>query len=252
MIERSGAYDTIANQINLKALKVGARYKTDIFLAYFQNETNTIGDIEWLRARYDEAFNHRKIKGVVISTRPDMISEQVFDMLAIKQHKKPVFLEFGLQSIHSQTLKRINRGHDFEDFNRVLQMASERRIPVAVHIILGLPGETPEMMIETCKILAQLPIDSIKLHHLQIYRDAPLEADWYQNKIKLFDSFEDYLPVVCDCLEVLPWRIKIQRLVADSPKTYLLAPGWDINKNQIIKGVEDELARRGTKQGSKS
>ena len=178
--------------------------------------------------------------------------ENLLDILAARSMRKPVFLEFGLQSIHDCTLERINRGHDYATFEKAVTQAHRCKLPVAAHVILGLPGETPEMMLATFRKLAELPLDSIKVHHLQVYRQSPMEALWYQGEIPLFESFNEYLPVLLDCLEVLPWRIKIQRLVADAPRAYILAPNWDENKNEIIQRVEEGFKQRGTKQGSKA
>lgn len=253
MDSKAGALGTVGNQIDAGALAVGKRYQTDIFLAYFQNETSTAGDPRWLLERYEEAFSHPKVSGVIISTRPDHISDAQFDILATKSWRKPVFLEFGLQTIHESTLKLINRGHDLEAFRNAVLKASELKLPVAVHVILGLPGETHSMMKDTFRALGELPIDSIKIHHLQIYRNAPLEIQWWRGEANTFEDFDrDYLPVLLDCLEVLPWRVKVQRLVADAPSTYVLAPDWGLNKNDIISRVEAGFKERGSRQGDKS
>ncbi|RJO69443.1 MAG: TIGR01212 family radical SAM protein [Myxococcales bacterium] len=250
--DRIGALGSITNQLNAGILAVGARYETDLFLAYFQNESASAGDLKWLLERYDEAFNHPKIVGVTISTRPDMAGDTLLDMLMARTWRKPVFLEFGLQSAHAETLARINRGHDAEIFADAVGRATARRLPVTAHAILGLPGETPEMMVETFRFLGGLPLDAVKVHHLQIYRGAALEAPWWRGEVKTFARFEDYLPVLLDCLEVLPWRIKVQRLVADAPRTHLLAPDWGLAKNDIIARVEAGFAARETRQGSRA
>ncbi len=252
MSERVRSLGSITNQIDAGVLALGPRYHTDLFLAYFQNETNTAGEHEWLIARYDEAFRHPRVKGVVISTRPDFVSEPLMDVLAGRSWRKPVFIEYGLQSVHDTTLKRINRGHTYADFVKAVEMTHQRGIPVAVHVILGLPGETPEMMRETFRRLADLPLDSIKIHHLQVYRGSALELPFYQGEVPIFETFDDYLPVLLDCLELLPWRIKVQRLVADSPRALLVAPQWWDLKNQIIAGVENGFQERGTRQGERA
>ncbi len=251
MADRIGALGSITNQINAGVQAVGKRYQTDIFLAYFQNESNTAGNVEWLLERYDEALSHPHVSGIIVSTRPDMVSETLLDLLGSRSWRKPVFMEFGLQSVHDETLMRINRGHDFETFRRAVEAAHHRRLPVAAHVILGLPGETREMMVETFQRIARLPLDSVKIHHLQIYRESPLEPAWWRKEVRTFDSFrDDYLPVLLDCLEVLPWRIKIQRLVADAPSSYILAPTWNLRKNEIIAMVEEGFEARKTRQGS--
>lgn len=249
MADRISALGSITNQINAGVLSLGARYKTDLFLAYFQNETATAGDTQWLLDQYNEAIVHPKVKGVIISTRPDMVTEHLLDILHGKAFRKPIFLEFGLQSSHDRTLETINRGHDLQTFEDAVRMAAKREFRVCAHVILGLPGETREMMVDTFRYLGKQPIDSIKIHHLQIYEKTALEEKWWRGELTLFERFEDYLPVLVDCLEVLPWRVKVQRLVADAPRTYLLAPQWNLTKNEIIQSVEEEFKKRKTKQG---
>lgn len=252
MADRIGALGSITNQIDGGVMVLSRRYETDLFLAYFQNETNTVGDLEWLMARYDEALHHPKVRGIIVSTRPDMLSDPLLDLLQIRSRRKPVFLELGLQSSHEATLRRINRGHDVADFTDALWRSHERGLPVCAHVILGLPHETPEMMAQTFRFLGGLPLDSVKIHHLQIYRGAPLELSWWSGQLQVFERFEDYLPVLLDCLELLPWRIKVQRLVADAPQSYILAPHWNLTKNEIIAAVEAGFAARQTRQGSRA
>jgi len=240
---------SITEQIEVRLDKLARRYKTDVFLAYFQNETPTAGDIDWLLANYREAFDHPKVAGVIVSTRPDSVPEHLFELLAEKSKEKPVFIEFGLQSIHDQTLEKINRGHDFAVFKNALKKAQAANLPVGVHLILGLPGETPEMMMQTFAKMGDLGVDSIKIHHLQIYKNSFLEQEFKEDKVETFKTFDDYLPVLLDCLEVLPWEVKVQRLVADSPREYVIAPAWMENKNTIIQRVEQAFEARGTRQG---
>lgn len=252
IMNENGQQKSITEQIDSSVEKLAKRYKTDVFLGYFQNETPTAGPIDWLLEHYHKAFDHPQISGVIVSTRPDCVPENLFELLAEKNREKPVFIEFGLQSIHDESLARINRGHDYATFLKAFNKAKDAGLPVGVHLILGLPGETTEMMKQSFAKVGDLGVDSIKIHHLQVYKKTRLEELYNRGEIKIFDTFEDYLPILLDCLEVLPWEIKVQRLVADSPRSFLLAPKWSLRKNTIIQSVEDAFVKRGTRQGFKA
>jgi len=252
MPEQQSRAGDITAQLNRGIEQVGRRYDCERFIAYFQNETNTAGETGWLTEQFKLAADNEKVVGLIISTRPDCIDEILLDRMAEIAQSKPLWLELGLQSTHDQTLQRINRGHSLADFERALAMANIRGLPVGVHMILGLPGETPAMMAQSFTRLAAIPIDSLKIHHMQVYADTKLEQMWRTAEFKLIDDIGDYIPLVADLLELLPWRIRIQRIVADSPQKVLLAPKWNLNKNIIIKMLEDEFARRGSRQGSRS
>ena len=252
MADRIGALGSVTAQIDEGLLRVGKRYETDLFLAYFQNETPTAGDLVWLLDRYDEALKHPGVLGMILSTRPDCLPEELLDALAERSRTKPIFLELGLQSMWDETLVAIGRGHDVACFKDALTRARSRDFPVAAHMILGLPGETPESMEESFRLLSGLPVDSVKIHHLQVYPGAPLEAAWRRGDLRIFERFEDYLDVLVPCLEVLPWRIKVQRVVADAPSFYTLAPNWGLNKNEVLYRLARRFEERGSRQGSRA
>jgi len=252
MPEQQSLAGDIPMQLARGIEQVGRRYDCKRFIAYFQNETNTAGDTDWLMRQYRTAAEHKQVVGLIISTRPDCIKENLLDGMAEIAQKKPLWLEFGLQSTNDRTLERINRGHNLKDFENSLAMATSRGIPVGAHMIIGLPGETPEMMAESFRKLGKMPLDSLKIHHMQVYAGTELESMWRNGEFRFIDDIAEYIPLVADMLELLPWRIKIQRIVADSPQKVLLAPGWNLNKNVIIRMLEDEFARRGSRQGTRS
>ena len=160
-------------------------------------------------------------------------------------------MEYGLQSAHNRTLDRIRRGHRVEDFLGAVERTSPRPIQICVHVILGLPGETHEEMMQTAELLAGLPIQGVKIHHCHVIRGTPL-ADWYRKGEYHPLGYSEYLRCVCDFLEHLPWPITIQRLLGEAPRDLLLAAGVGKDKGGVLAAIQNELKRRGTRQGTRS
>jgi hypothetical protein len=160
-------------------------------------------------------------------------------------------VEYGLQSGHNRTLDRIQRRHRVEDLLDAVERTSRRPIQICVHVILGLPGETHTDMMQTAKILSGLPIQGVKIHHCHVIRGTPL-ADIYQKGEYHPLEYSEYLRCVCDFLEHLPWPITIQRLLGEAPRDLLLAPEWGKDKGRVLEEIQNELERRGTRQGSRS
>ncbi|RJP75377.1 MAG: TIGR01212 family radical SAM protein [Candidatus Abyssobacteria bacterium SURF_17] len=228
------------------------RYKADKFIAYFQAYTNTYAPIETLRAYYDEALAFEDIVGLSIGTRPDCVPEPVLDLIENYQAAtREVWVEYGLQSIHDSTLKRVNRGHDYAAFLDALERTGRRSLKVCVHVILGLPGESHDDMMATARALAQMDIDSVKIHLMHVLRDTPMEKELLEGRFKTLE-FEEYVSLVCDFLEYIPSHISIQRLTADGPRAVLLAPTWATQKRKIIAAIDAELERRNSHQGIKA
>ncbi len=225
------------------------RKKKVKFLAYFQPYTNTYAKKEVLKKLYDEALQDEDIIGLCIGTRPDCVPDEVLDLIEIYARDYHVWIEYGLQSIHDKTLLRINRGHNFAQFEDAIKRTQNRGIFICVHIILGLPGETGKDMLETVKVLAKMKLDGIKIHHLQVIKATPLAEDFKKGKFKVF-SFEEYVPLICDVLELLPPNITIQRLVGEVLQDeILIAPRWNLGKHEVLSAIEQELIRRNSFQG---
>ncbi len=220
------------------------------YLAYFQAYTNTYAPAERLKPLYDEALLDSDVVGLSISTRPDCVSDGVLELLEGYAGRGHVWVEYGLQSAHNATLERINRGHTFEQFREVVQRTRGRGIYICAHVILGLPGETWEMMLETMQRLNECGVDGVKFHHLQIVTGTALAEQYRAGEVPVFNTFADYLPLLCDCLERLSPGIVIHRLAARiSADELLIAPRWPESAGQIAAAVESELKRRGTCQG---
>jgi hypothetical protein len=221
------------------------------FIAYFQTATNTYAPYDKLKSLYDEALAQEGIIGLSVGTRPDCVTDETIGLLSGYAKDYHVWLEYGLQTIHDRTLKFINRGHDYETFKDAVRRTAGKNINICVHIIVGLPGESKEDMLETARTIAALPIDGIKIHFLLALKGTALGNLYEQGKVGIITK-EEYIDTVCDILEILPPRIVIQRLTADGYKDIYLAPEWGRNKIKILNEIDKELKRRNSYQGSKS
>ncbi len=227
---------------------VRRRYGAQKFLAYFQAYTNTYGDVAQLKALYDEALACEDIVGLSIGTRPDCVPDAVLDLLGEYASRTYLWLELGLESGHDQTLTFINRGHTVAAFDDAVQRARLRNLRLCAHIILGLPGESPDDIRATAQRLADLRLDAAKLHHLHVVRQTVLEKMYRRGEVSLL-SLDDYAGLVADCLEVLPPETIIMRLMGDAPRSMLVAPTWSQDKHAALQRIEAELVQRDSYQG---
>ncbi len=226
----------------------GKRYRARGFFAYFQAYTNTYGPVDLLEERFSTIRRFPEVVGLAVGTRPDCMDEAALDLLEDFSQGYEVWVEYGLQSAHDRTLERIRRGHSVDDFLRAVEQTARRPILICVHIILGLPGETHEDMLQTAEFLAGLPIQGVKIHHCHVIRGTPLADLYFRGEYQPLE-YAEYLRCVCDLLECLPWPITIQRLMGDAPRDLLLAPEWGGNKERVLTAIQLELERRGTRQG---
>jgi uncharacterized protein len=226
------------------------KYSTMKFLAYFQAYTNTYAPLDDLKRLYEEALQHPKIIGLVISTRPDSVTEEMLDYLADLSKKVYVMVEFGLESHLDKTLERINRGHTFAESVWALEETAKRRINNCAHLILGLPGETRADWLEQAKVISKLPVKNLKLHQMQIHRKTVLEKQFDENP-ELFHIFtvKEYIELVVDYLELLNPGIIVERFVSEAPSKMVVAPQWGLKNFEFVAKVEKRLAERNTWQG---
>lgn len=224
------------------------KYKAGKFMAYFQPFSNTLAPVEKLRALYDEALAVEDVVGLAIGTRPDCLPPEVIDLLAEYHEKTYLWLELGLQSSHDRTLDWLRRGHDFATFLEAYRRAKSRGLRVCVHVILGLPGESRNEILQTVDALAELQIDGVKLHLLHVLRDTPLGELYAANEITVM-GMEEYVELVVDCIERLPPQTLIHRLTGDGPRDLLLAPLWSLKKWEVLNAINAEFNRRGSVQG---
>lgn len=246
-----GASRTITDQIADGASRLRRRYgeAAGAFIAYFQPATNTHGPIDKLLPLWQEAVDHPDVVGLAVGTRPDCASDEILDALKSAAGNKWVSIELGLQSIHLQSLNWLGRRHDFCCFENSVTRAHRLGLHVGAHLMLGLPDETPEQMIETAREMARLQVDAVKLHNLYVVRDTPLADLWDRGEFRL-PTQDEYVQLLANFVEHLPPECVIDRIIGDAPPQYLLAPEWCRHKAATRHAVEGELERRGTRQGS--
>lgn len=231
--------------------KIGAiiKYKARKFLAYFQSFSNTYTTVRHMKEMYDEALSCEGVVGLAIGTRPDCVDREKIELLENYAKSHLIWLEYGMQSIHDSTLHKINRGHNFENFLDAVRLTQGRGINICAHVILGLPGENREMMLETAKMLSRIPIDGVKLHLLYVVKGTMLDKMWQEGCYTPLEQFE-YVDILCDFLERLPKRIIIQRITGDPHPEELQAPEWAAHYRETFNLIQQVLEKRDVYQGS--
>ena len=228
------------------------RYRTtEHYLAYFQSYSNTYAPLEKLKVLYEEALSHPQVVGIVIGTRPDCVDETKLDYLASLAKDHVVIVEYGIESCYDRTLERINRGHDFETARKAVEMTAARGIDVGVHFILGLPGETRQMMLDACTMINDLPIRSVKFHQLQIVKGTEMEKEFARCP-QDFERFtlEEYLDFFVDMLERLRPSLSIERFVVEVPPRFVNETPWGLIRNvELLRLLDLRLEERATWQG---
>lgn len=214
------------------APKTGARK----FIAYYQSYTGTYAPIERLRFLYGQTIAHPDVVALSIGTRPDCLPDSVLELLEDLNRIKPVWVELGLQTIHPATAAYIRRGYQLEVFDEAVRELKARGITVIVHMILGLPGETAEMMEETAGYIGRSGADGIKLQLLHVLRGTDLEREWQEGRVKL-PELEEYIGLLRLCLGALPPEMVIHRLTGDGDKRDLLAPLWSSDKKRVLNAI---------------
>ena len=218
------------------------------YIAYFQAFSNTYAPAEELRELYDAVLEEEGVVGVSIATRPDCLPDDVLDVLEELNKKTKLWVELGLQTIHEHTQQLINRAHSYEVFLEGVRKLRERNIDVITHIIVNLPNETREEMMETAKAVAQMPIQGVKIHMLHLLKKTPMMKLYREGKLP-FMNREEYTELVVDMLEILPPEMVVHRLTGDGPPDLLVEPLWTLKKWEVLNGIDKELKDRNTWQG---
>lgn len=218
------------------------------YIAYFQSYTNTYAPVSYLEPLFLEAICHPDVAALSIATRPDCLPPDVLELLARLNQLKPVWVELGLQTIHPTTADFIRRGYPLECFETAFRSLKEMGLTVIIHVILGLPFETKEMVLETINYLGRLHIDGIKLQLLHVLEGTDLAKLYHSGAFEVL-NLEDYVSLLIECLEHLPPETVIHRLSGDGPKRLLAAPLWSGNKRLVLNTIHQELRRLGTWQG---
>lgn len=226
------------------------KYPDMKYLAYFQAYTNTYGELQELKRKYEEALQVPDVVGIVIGTRPDCMPDELLDYLEELNRRTFLIVEYGVESTDNSTLKRINRGHTFEAAEEAIRRTAEKGIRVGVHIILGLPGETNEQLIQQTGVLSSLPISTLKLHQLQLIKGTRMAAE-FERQPEDFHLYtaDEYIDLVIDYVEHLNPRIVLERFVSQSPKELLIAPDWGLKNHEFTDKVRKRMRERDSWQG---
>lgn len=244
----SAACLSIPEQIQDAKKRLAGKRPVNQYIAYFQAYTNTYGPIEHLRKIFTEAIHDPEILVLSIATRPDCLPDEVVELLAELNKKKPVWVELGLQTIHESSARFIRRGYPLEVFTDAVERLNAHGIEIVTHVILGLPGETREMMLDTVKYLNTLPIQGVKLQLLHVLEGTDL-GTYYKNTVFHVLEENEYIDLVLECIEHLRPEITIHRITGDGPKDLLIAPLWSSAKRSVLNHIHHEMKLQNSWQG---
>lgn len=237
----------VSTQIERAKARVAAKLKgaeKTGYIAYFQSFTNTYAPLPYLEALFSEAIAHPDVRALAVATRPDCLPEEVLELLGRLDRIKPVIVELGLQTIHPATAGFIRRGYPLPAFDRAVERLSALGLHTVVHVILGLPGETEQMMVQTCAYVGRSGAEGIKLQLLHVLEGTDLATLWRAGQVPIME-LEDYARLLGRCLAVLPEDMVIHRLTGDGPKRDLLAPKWSGDKKHVLNYVNQYLSEHG-------
>ncbi len=241
---------SITQQLEKGKAFFSRKYPEMKYLAYFQAYTNTYDSLESLKAKYEEALRVPDVVGLVIGTRPDCMPDSLLDYLEELHHRSFLLVEYGVESVYDKTLLRIHRGHTHAQTVDAIRRTAERGILVGAHVILGLPGESREEMLEEADALSRLPLTMLKLHQLQLIKGTQMAAEYaaVPEDFHLFAA-DEYVDLVIDFLERLRPDLVLERFVSQSPASLLARPGWGLKNHEFVAKVKRRLQERDARQG---
>ncbi len=231
---------SITSQIENGKKRVKKKIKDGKYIAYFQAFTNTYAPVKILRQKYEEAINHPDIVALSIATRPDCLGDKVLKLLDEMNKIKPVFVELGLQTIHPKSAKYIRRGYDLDVYDKAVKDLKKIGVNIVVHVILGLPNESGEDMLETVKYVCESGANGIKLQLLHVIDGTDLAKDYEKGLFKTLE-FDEYVNLIVKCVEIIPKDIVIHRLTGDGAKKDLIAPLWSADKKRVLNAINKAL-----------
>lgn len=238
----------IIDQIEEGITRLKRRYKCKHFMAYFQPATNTYAPVENLRPLYEQAMSHPDVVALAIGTRPDCVPDDVLDLLEEIGQQIPLTVEYGMQTMHNKSLDWMNRGHHHDAYLDAMERSVNRGFKICAHIMLGLPGESHEDMMDTAREVANSELDALKIHNLYVVENTPLAADVREGKVDLM-SREDYVKTLVDFLEIQPPRMIVERVSGEAPGDYFVGPDWCLDKPAVLRAIKEEFESRSTWQG---
>ncbi|MBQ3037381.1 MAG: TIGR01212 family radical SAM protein [Lachnospiraceae bacterium] len=230
----------IKEQIQLAKEKVASKNKGGKYIAYFQSFTNTYGSVEFLEPKFMEAMEDEEVVAVSIATRPDCLPEEILDMLSRLNTIKPVWVELGLQTIHPQTAEYIRRGYPLEVYDKAVKDLHAIGVEVITHVIIGLPGETKEDMLQTVRYVVESKVEGIKLQLLHVIEGTDLAKDYEAGDFNTL-AMEEYLQIIKACVDLIPETMVIHRLTGDGNKKTLIAPLWSADKKRVLNELNKVL-----------
>lgn len=231
---------SITEQIENGKKRVEKKIKSGKYIAYFQAFTNTYAPVEILRQKYEEAINHPDIVALSIATRPDCLGDDVLRLLDEMNKIKPVFVELGLQTIHQKSAKYIRRGYDLSVYDKAVRDLKKIGVNIVVHVILGLPNESENDMLETVKYVCESGANGIKLQLLHVIDGTDLAKDYEKGLFKTLE-FDEYVNLIVKCVKIIPKDIVIHRLTGDGAKKDLIAPLWSADKKRVLNAINKAL-----------
>lgn len=246
----ASAWLDIDKQIESAKRLVTGKTKAESFIAYFQPFTNTYADVSYLEKIFMQAIMRDDVCALSVATRPDCLENDKLELLSRLNKIKPVFVELGLQTVHSRTASYIRRGYELDVFDKAVADLKSIGINVVVHIILGLPGESREDMLESVSYVAHSGADGIKLQLLHLLKGTDLAAEYEKEPFHIL-TLDEYTELICDCIELLPPDMVVHRITGDGDKKLLIEPQWSGNKRLVLNTINKALRERNVIQGSK-
>ncbi|WP_409228508.1 TIGR01212 family radical SAM protein [Gudongella sp. SC589] len=238
----------VQDQVDEQIRLLGNKWKTDKYIAYFQSFTNTYAPVERLKEVFEPVLGHPKIVGIAIATRPDCLPEEVLDYLSQLNERTFVWIELGLQTIHEETAKLIRRGYPLETYEKAVEQLKERGIRTVTHLIVGLPHESREMILESARYVGETDTWGIKLHSLYIQRDTDLYTMFLERPFPLM-TLKEYVETISEIISILPKEMVVHRITGDGDKSLLHEPKWSRDKLKVIASIDKRLKEMNILQG---
>lgn len=239
---------SITRQFEDIKIMMNKKWKEGKYIAYFQAYTNTYGNVEILREKYEEALKQEGVVGLAIATRPDCLGDEVIELLKEINSKVYLWIELGLQTVNEKTAKLINRGYTLDIFEQALKKLRAAGIDVVVHTIFGLPEESEEDMLATINYIAHSDIQGVKFHLLHLMKGTPLVKLYEMGRLKFLEE-KDYINLICRAITLLPESMVIHRLTGDAPRQLLIGPLWSLKKWEILNAIDRNLIENSLYQG---
>ncbi len=240
----------INEQLSVGISTLEKRFNAHKFISYLQSYSNTYADVNTLKTIYDAAVDNPRVVGLSIGTRPDCVDAAKIDLISSYAQSREVWLEYGLQSIHNRTLDLINRSHSAQDFVEAVKLTQNHGIKISAHVILGLPNENKQDMLDTAKALADLAIDGVKIHCLCVLKNSKLEKSYLSGELKIL-SEDEYVDLACSFMELLPENVLIHRIAGNGYKKALLVPMWLGQKFKTLNKIDNWFEENNSCQGCK-